>query len=60
MKYVLAVALADELEGIQGNYNTVITGVGKINEETDEACQPNFRHRECQFHSLANLLHHRV
>ena len=31
MKYVLAVALADELEGIQGNYNTVITGVGKIN-----------------------------
>ena len=31
MKYVLAVALADELEGMQGNYNTVITGVGKIN-----------------------------
>jgi len=31
MKYVLAVALADELEGMQGNYNTIITGVGKIN-----------------------------
>ena len=31
MKYVLAVALADELQGMQGNYNTIITGVGKIN-----------------------------
>lgn len=31
MKYVLAVALPDEIEGIKGNYNTVHTGVGKIN-----------------------------
>ena len=31
MNYVLVVALADELEGLQGNYNTIITGVGKIN-----------------------------
>ena len=31
MKYVLVVALADELEGLQGEYNTIITGVGKIN-----------------------------
>ena len=31
MKYVLAVALAEELEGITGDYNTLFTGVGKIN-----------------------------
>ena len=31
MNYVLAVALEDELEGIKGNYNTLFTGVGKIN-----------------------------
>jgi adenosylhomocysteine nucleosidase len=31
MNYVLSVALSDELEGIQGNYNTLLTGVGKIN-----------------------------
>ena len=31
MNYVLAVALEDELEGIKGNYNTLYTGVGKIN-----------------------------
>lgn len=31
MNYVLAVALAEELEGIHGDYNTLFTGVGKIN-----------------------------
>ena len=31
MNYVLAVALEDEIEGIEGNYNTIYTGVGKIN-----------------------------
>ena len=31
MKYVLAVALAEELEGIKGDYNIIYTGVGKIN-----------------------------
>ena len=31
MNYVLAVALAEELEGILGDYNTLFTGVGKIN-----------------------------
>ena len=31
MNYVLAVALEDELQGIKGNYNTLYTGVGKIN-----------------------------
>ena len=31
MNYVVVVALADELEGIEGNYNTLITGVGKVN-----------------------------
>ena len=31
MNYVLAVALAEELEGIHGDYNTLLTGVGKIN-----------------------------
>ncbi len=31
MNYVLVVALADELEGMQGDYNKIITGVGKIN-----------------------------
>ena len=31
MNYVLAVALEDELKGIKGSYNTLYTGVGKIN-----------------------------
>ena len=31
MNYVVVVALADELEGIEGKYNTLITGVGKVN-----------------------------
>ena len=31
MKYVLVVALEEELEGLKGNYNVIYTGVGKVN-----------------------------
>ena len=31
MNYVVVVALADELEGIEGKYNTLITGVCNVN-----------------------------
>ena len=31
MKYVLVVALQEELEGLKGEYNVLYTGVGKVN-----------------------------
>ena len=31
MKYVLVVALEEELEGLNGVYNVLYTGVGKVN-----------------------------